>query len=109
MTTNSVYVGQALIVKKGAEVSTPAAPDKKTFESEKLPSPFKEIPATKPTTPTKPAIPATTSTKTKTYEVKKGDTMSAIAKKYKMTVDELKKLNKLKSTELQLGQKLIVK
>lgn len=42
-----------------------------------------------------------------TYTVKKGDTLAKIAKKYKMTVSSLKKLNKLKSDKLQINQKLV--
>lgn len=42
-----------------------------------------------------------------TYTVKKGDTLAKIAKKYDMTVTELKKLNKLKSDKIKLNQKLV--
>ena len=44
-----------------------------------------------------------------TYTVKKGDTLGAIAKKYKTTVANIKKLNNLKSDKLKIGQKLRVK
>jgi LysM repeat protein len=46
--------------------------------------------------------------KTNTYKVKKGDTLSAIARKYKTTVSSLKKLNKLKSDTIYAGQTLKV-
>lgn len=42
-----------------------------------------------------------------TYTVKKGDTLAKIAKKYDLTVTELKKLNKLKSNKIQVDQKLV--
>lgn len=42
------------------------------------------------------------------YVVKKGDTLWSIAKKYGLTVDELKKLNKLSTNNLSIGQKLVV-
>ena len=41
-----------------------------------------------------------------TYIVKKGDTLYGIAKKYGLSVDELKKYNNLNSSSLSIGQKL---
>ena len=46
---------------------------------------------------------------TVTYTVKKGDTLSAIAKKYNTTVNSLAKLNNIKNTNLiHVGQVLII-
>ncbi len=45
---------------------------------------------------------------TVTYTVKKGDTLSGIAKKYNTTTTNLKKLNNLKSTTIYVGQKLTI-
>lgn len=42
------------------------------------------------------------------YKVKKGDTLYGISKKYKITVSELKKQNKLKSNNILIGQKLVI-
>lgn len=42
----------------------------------------------------------------KTYEVKKGDTLYSISVKFRTTVEELKKINGLKSNALSIGQKL---
>ena len=42
------------------------------------------------------------------YTVKSGDTLYSIAKKYNLTIDELKNLNNLQNNTLSIGQKLIV-
>ncbi len=47
-------------------------------------------------------------TKTKTYTVKKGDTLASIADKFGVTVNQLKKWNKLKSDKITVGQVLKV-
>lgn len=44
-----------------------------------------------------------------TYIVASGDTLYSIARKYGLSVDELKKLNNLSSNNLSIGQSLIVK
>jgi len=43
------------------------------------------------------------------YIVKSGDTLYSIARKYNMSLDELKKLNNLNSNYINVGQKLSVK
>jgi LysM repeat protein len=45
---------------------------------------------------------------TEYYIVSNGDNLYRIAKKHNLTISELKKLNKLKSDEVELGKKLIV-
>ena len=42
------------------------------------------------------------------YEVKKGDTLYTISKRFGLTVDDVKTLNSLNSSELKLGQLLVV-
>jgi len=42
------------------------------------------------------------------YTVQKGDSLYSIASKYNTTVDELKKLNKLTTNNLSIGQKLLI-
>jgi lysophospholipase L1-like esterase len=51
---------------------------------------------------------STTAKKNKFYTVKKGDTLTEIAVKSRTSVSQLKKVNKLKSDKLQIGQKLIL-
>ncbi len=46
---------------------------------------------------------------TKTIRVKSGDTLGALAKRYRTTVTKLKRLNGLKSSNLRIGQRLRVK
>jgi len=43
------------------------------------------------------------------YKVKKGDTLSSIAKRYDLSVDELGKMNKLKKNKIRTGQIIVVK
>jgi peptidoglycan DL-endopeptidase LytE len=43
------------------------------------------------------------------YEVKKGDCLSLIAKKTNVSVEKLKKINHLAGNQLQIGQKLLLK
>lgn len=43
-----------------------------------------------------------------TYKVKKGDTLNGIARKYSVTVSQLKSWNKLKSDQLRIGQTLYI-
>ena len=42
------------------------------------------------------------------YTVVKGDSLYSIARKYNLTVDELKSMNNLSSNTLSIGQKLII-
>lgn len=44
----------------------------------------------------------------RTYQVKRGDTLSAIARKTGTTIAQLKNWNKLKSTNLQIGTRLVI-
>ncbi len=46
--------------------------------------------------------------KVKYYTIKKGDTLYSIAQKFDLHVDELKKLNKMKSDDIKPGSKIIV-
>ena len=52
---------------------------------------------------------ASKSTSTKTHTVKKGETLSSVARKYGCTVNDLKKWNGLKNNKVKTGQKLKIK
>ena len=43
------------------------------------------------------------------HVVKKGDTLSSLARKYSVSMNELRKVNNLRSKKLRIGQKLVVK
>ncbi len=49
------------------------------------------------------------STTSKTYTVKKGDTLYSISKRYNLSVDELKRINNLPDNTISVGQKLKIK
>ena len=48
-------------------------------------------------------------TKAKSYRVKKGDTLYSISRRYGLTVNQLKKLNRLRSNTIAIGQVLKLK
>ncbi|HHT6184047.1 TPA: LysM peptidoglycan-binding domain-containing protein, partial [Listeria monocytogenes] len=64
------------------------------------------------TTNTNTAKPSTnkpSNSTVKTYTVKKGDSLWAISRQYKTTVDNIKAWNKLTSNMIHVGQKLTIK
>ena len=64
-------------------------------------------PVEAPKQTTKPT--PSTNSETIKYKVKKGDTLTSIARKHHVTVNNLKKWNNLKSDKIQIGQTLIIK
>ena len=62
----------------------------------------KTIPEEKKEEAAKPAVAM------KIYEVKKGDTLYGIARRFSLTMDELKILNNLQDADIKLGQLLLV-
>nr|WP_298287316.1 LysM peptidoglycan-binding domain-containing protein [uncultured Lutibacter sp.] len=46
--------------------------------------------------------------KTTTHNVKEGDTLYSISKKYNLTIQELKILNGLNSNNISVGQTLLI-
>lgn len=45
---------------------------------------------------------------TQTYRVRRGDTLSGIARRYKTSVRDLRQLNNMKGSKLNVGQRLKV-
>ena len=88
-----IFVGQKLIVSKASQTPKPA------------PAPVKTV------TPASTQSKADTNkvvTKSVTYTIKRGDTLSKIAREFKTTVSALKSLNNLRSDLIFVGQKLQV-
>ena len=86
---------------QGKELQDPGAPDV-TPASASSPSRIAAaIPSAKAGSPK-----AKQKAREKIYRVKKGDSLSAIAQRYQISTQELKSANKLKSNDLQPGQKL---
>jgi LysM repeat protein len=76
-------------------------------EPEGKKEPVRDVATTSPASGSgSPSAPA--SGKVGEYIVAKGDSISRISRRYKMTIDELKKLNKLESDFIREGQKLLV-
>jgi membrane-bound lytic murein transglycosylase D len=69
------------------------------FEGDRLPS------ALQPATATAAAAESTL----RYHKVRSGETLSSIAKKYGTKVSDIQRWNRLRSTTIQIGQRLIVK
>lgn len=80
-------------------VASAAAPAALNEESEPEPAPAR-------LTPVKAQVAKAQPAKTQVYTVKKGDTLSSIARQHRVEVQTLKAANKLKSADLSPGQKL---
>lgn len=87
---------------RNLDISTPA--DRKPVIKKSVEKKPTEVKKTEKPKVTKKAEP-----KTITYTVKKGDTLTGIAKKYKVTVNDLKKWNNLKSDFIRENQKLKIR
>ena len=81
---------------------TPAKPDD-------IPDNVEVQPEVKPAPSPEPAKPKAKPAAPQTVTVKKGDTLSSIARRNHTTVDNIKKLNGLKNDKIQAGQKLKVR
>ncbi|WP_102264527.1 C40 family peptidase [Mesobacillus jeotgali] len=89
-----IYPGQRLKVSNGTSQSAPA------------PAIAQPAPDQVVSTPSIPAQPAKSAQAE--YTIKSGDTLSGISKQFGVSVQELKKLNNLKSDMIYVGQKLLV-
>jgi membrane-bound lytic murein transglycosylase D len=97
---------QANDLKKGSRNTMP-----RLRPGQQLQVPFPSATATAALTSTskRPVTPVVASPATTTYRVKPGDTLSAIARQFAMSVTDLKKLNQLSSDSISVGDKLTVR
>ena len=87
--SNNIRVGQRLIIYRGGNVPASAETSSTSSSGSNQSS-------------------ASTATGGTTYTVKSGDALSTIAERYKVTVSQLKEWNNLSSSNIRVGQKLIV-
>jgi membrane-bound lytic murein transglycosylase D len=87
----SLKIGQELLIPMSGGARPPAV-------ASKTPAVTSKTAAVAKTTSAAP-VPTT-------YKVKRGDTLTSIAARFNVTVNDLKKWNKLTSTRLDVGQKL---
>ncbi len=99
LTSNNLSVGQTLQVKGASSSSSGNITVIKPVQ----PSP------TQPTAPTQPPSGAANTAAFTTYRVAAGDTLFGVARRFGMTVDEVKAANNLTSNNLSVGQSLRVK
>ncbi|MGV3465744.1 MAG: LysM peptidoglycan-binding domain-containing protein [Heyndrickxia sp.] len=110
LTSDTIKIGQVLVIPVG-EVKTPITPNKpvepsKPAETQTPPKTSTQVKQAPPKIITKTVT--KTITKTVKYKVLRGDSLSKIAKKYKITVSQIMKDNKLKSSKIRIGQYLTI-
>jgi len=98
------YKGWARGLRKAGYATDPKYPQKlialiERYELYKFDSKYKNSRSKKQTT---------SKTTKKRHTIRKGDTLYSISKLYNTTVDAIKRQNNLKSTDLTIGQKLII-
>jgi len=102
---NKIIAGESLVIYKKNHAPQPVPENKveiKTVPEKKVE--VKTVPEKKTA-----VVPTNKITARKAvYKVTSGDSLWTIAKKYNTTVDNLKKLNNLKSDKLSIGQTLII-
>lgn len=109
--SNSLRVGQRLLVRKGTTIVRPVTPAPAVADSTKTVSDSASLVTTNPTMPndsvrTQPVKPQGDII----YVVKKGDTLSSIGRRYGVSATELAKYNHITNVNsLQVGQKIKIK
>ncbi len=108
-----LHLSEKAIVAESARVEA-ATDKKKSGGAAKAVLALKQKPSTKsiPSTQTKTPIasgPLAKAARQLLYIVKKGDTLFSISERYDVTVAQLKSWNNLRSSNLSLGQKLVLK
>ncbi len=93
---NTVYIGQKLVIHTKQPVSAP----KVVARTE--PAPVKKAPEAGSVAPASPGK------LTIYHEVKPGDNLHRIAERYDVTVNDIKAWNKLNTTVINVGQKLVI-
>ena len=99
---NNIYVGMELVIPTNGAALAATAPPTPT------PSSTSTSGSKSSSGSTSSSSSSTASKAPTTYTVKSGDTLSGIASKYNVTVDQIKAWNKLSSTTIVPGQKLTV-
>ena len=106
------YKSWAKGLRKAGYATDPKYPQKliSIIEKNNLQAYDSEVLGTKPKKTSKPKKESKFKKKSsKTYTVVKGDTLYSLSRKFNLSVESLKKMNKLKSNNLSIGQQLKIK
>ncbi|MFN7115823.1 MAG: glucosaminidase domain-containing protein [Saprospiraceae bacterium] len=107
---NPEYLFDEPIAPKPTTVSQKPAPTAKPTTGPTTPAPDEDFDGTDPfKQPTKDTTVTAPTAEAQYHIVKSGDTLWNISQRYKMTVEELKRLNKLDNTNIKIGMRLQVK
>ncbi|MDP2159700.1 MAG: LysM peptidoglycan-binding domain-containing protein, partial [Flavobacterium sp.] len=106
--TKDYYKAWARVLKAAGYATDPKYPDKliSLIERYQLQQYDSEVLSSGKMGSTKVVVSSETSSNVQVYTVVKGDTLYGIARKFNLTVDEIKKKNNLRDTDLIIGQTL---
>lgn len=105
--SNSLRVGQKLLVKKGTTITRPAPVVATDSTSVAKDSTMVKMDSTLVKNDTLQTVSTPTPKADIIYVIKKGDTLSSIGRTYKMSADEIAKYNNIKNVNaIQIGQKI---